>query len=148
LQELKNRLLFVEMAVQQNDLALNESRRAQAFQVAAHSGRRRNQGNVRVKKGSQYARKNGACHNCGKYGLWKKECPQKKDSGPYKRQGHEHGPSVAFVAIQSESIQSHSDTSEHVSPISMQLRSGTITQDILDESSLQSSKDFSMPRMT
>jgi hypothetical protein len=38
LQELKNRLLLVEMTVLQNDDGLGESTRAHAFQVAAQRG--------------------------------------------------------------------------------------------------------------
>jgi hypothetical protein len=69
LQDLKNRLLFVQMAVQHDDDDddLSESRPAYAYQVAARIGRT-----------SQYAGKNGGCHICGKYGHWKRDCPQKK----------------------------------------------------------------------
>jgi hypothetical protein len=38
LQELKNRLLFVEMTVQQSDAESGESRKVHAFKVAAHRG--------------------------------------------------------------------------------------------------------------
>jgi hypothetical protein len=46
-QELKNRLLFAEMTVQQNDAESGESRKVHAFQVAAHGGRPQMRGNPR-----------------------------------------------------------------------------------------------------
>jgi hypothetical protein len=86
LQELKNRLFFVEMTVQQNDDDdFSESSPAYAYQVAARRGRN-----------SQYAGKNGGCHICGKYGHWKRECPQKKDCDTCKGFDDWPGPSVAL----------------------------------------------------
>jgi hypothetical protein len=80
LQESKNRLLVVEMTVQQNDAALDESRRAHAFQVAVRNRKPQMRGNPRANRGSHDAKKNDACHICGKFGHWKKDCPQKKNA--------------------------------------------------------------------
>jgi hypothetical protein len=99
-QELKSRLLFVAMTLRQSDAELGESRKMQAFQVAAHPARPQIRGNSRAKRGSQHAQQNGACHTCGKDRHWKKECPQQKNADSYNRPGNGSGPSVAFIAIQ------------------------------------------------
>jgi hypothetical protein len=81
------------MTVQHDDDDLSESTSAHAYQVAARRGRN-----------SQYAGKNGGWHICGKYGHWKRECPQKKDCDTCKGTEDWPRPSVAFVAVHSRLI--------------------------------------------
>jgi hypothetical protein len=95
---------------------------------------------------SKQAKKNGACHICGRFGHWKKDCSQKKIAEEYKRPEEETRPSLAFEAIHSDLIQNPSDSTDPVSAVSMQLRSGTVMHNVVDESCSNSQKIISMIR--
>ena len=108
LADLKNRLLNVEMTVQQQDSQLSENYApARAFYAKDRrpaNGRRAQGGNSRSKANSHRKKKSGACHICGQFGHWKAECPQRADSERYKRAQNHSGPSVAYLALHSSPL--------------------------------------------